>query len=84
MNNQKEATTTKYNTCVEQISTLLVIMTIIKEKPHNLNQQHRCMYPKVDTQEQLTFCRRVLMMQRLTSPKGQTYVNETYSLMSMK
>ena len=80
----EKATTTKYNTCVKQISTLLVKKTIIKEKPQNVNQQHRWMYPKVDTQEQLAFCRRVLMLQRLISPKGQTYVNETYSLMSMK
>ena len=36
------------------------------------------MYPLVDTQEQTTFCRKVLMKQRITSPKGQTYVNETY------
>ena len=36
------------------------------------------MYPLVETQEQTTFCRKVLMMQSITSPKGQTYVNETY------
>ena len=36
------------------------------------------MYPLVETQEQTTFCRIVLMKQSITSPKGQTYVNETY------
>ena len=36
------------------------------------------MYPLVETQEQVTFCRKVLMLQSITSPKGQTYVNETY------
>ena len=35
------------------------------------------MYPLVETQEQTTFCRIVLMKQSITSPKGQTYVNET-------
>ena len=29
-------------------------------------------------QEQTTFCRKVLMLLSITSPKGQTYVNETY------
>ena len=80
----EKATTPKYNTCVEQISTLLVKKTMLKEKPHNINQQHIWMYSKADTQEQLAFNRRVLMLQRLISPKGQIYVNETYSLMSMK
>lgn len=36
------------------------------------------MYPLVETQEQTAFCRKVLMLQSITSPKGQTYVNETY------
>ena len=36
------------------------------------------MYPLVETQEQTTFCRIVLMKQSITLPKGQTYVNETY------
>ena len=36
------------------------------------------MYPLVETQEQTTFCKIVLMKQSITLPKGQTYVNETY------
>ena len=36
------------------------------------------MYPLVETQEQTTFCRIVLMKPNRTSPKGQTYVNVTY------
>ena len=36
------------------------------------------MYPLVETQEQTPFCRKVLMLQSITSTKGQTYVNETY------
>ena len=36
------------------------------------------MYPLVETQKQTTFYRKVLMLQSITSPKGQTYVNETY------
>ena len=36
------------------------------------------MYPLVETQEQTTFYKKVLMLQSITSPKGQTYVNETY------
>ena len=36
------------------------------------------MYPWVETQEQTTFCRIILIKQNRTSPKGQTYVNETY------
>ena len=36
------------------------------------------MYPLVDTQDQTTFWRKVLMLHSITSHKGQTYVNETY------
>ena len=36
------------------------------------------MYPLVETQEHTTFYRIVLMKQNRTSPKGKTYVNETY------
>ena len=36
------------------------------------------MYPLVDTQDQTTFWRKVLKTHRITSHKGQTYVNYTY------
>ena len=55
-----------------------------KGKASNLNQQLKWVYTMGDTQWQPTFCRRVLMLQSMTTPKEQTYVNETYILMRMR
>ena len=71
----EKATTTKYNTYVKQISTLLVSKRD-KCRAISLKDKH--------TQEQQTFFSRVLMQQSITSPKGQTYNNETYILMSIR